>query len=83
MTDHDLRPQPRLYLREWRRIKGLSQVDLSKLSGVTQGTISFLEQPDHRPAHPSTVRKLADALGLTPEQLHWPPHGPGPGTEGD
>lgn len=73
MTDDSLRPIPPLFLREWRRLKALTQTELAERAGVTQGTVSFLEKPGHRQAHPSTIRKLADALGIKPEQLYWPP----------
>ena len=74
MTSDSLRPTPPLFLREWRRFKALTQTELAERAGVTQNTVSFLEKPgQHRQAQPSTIRKLADALGIKPEQLYWPP----------
>ena len=49
-------------LRELRRRKGLSQKDLADDSGVGQDTISGIECGRHEP-RPSTLRKLAEALG--------------------
>jgi len=71
-----LRPTPRLYLRQHRELKALTQLELAKMAGLQQGTISWLEKPAHRRAHPSTVRKLAQALELKPEELFWPPVNP-------
>jgi transcriptional regulator with XRE-family HTH domain len=50
-------------LREFRRHKGWSQKDLADESGVGQDTISGIEKGRHEP-RPSTLRKLADALGV-------------------
>ena len=67
----------RLYVREWRELKALTQEDLERLSGVTQSTISQLENPQHgRKSYPSTRRKLAAALGIRPDDLFWPPERP-------
>jgi ATP/maltotriose-dependent transcriptional regulator MalT len=65
-------------LKRIREERALSQRDLAARSGVAQDTISELERGE-RQARPSTVRKLAEALGvdasllltdvLTPRQL--------------
>ncbi len=55
-------------LRELRREQALSQRDLEGMSGVAQHTISELEA-GKREARPSTVRKLAQALGVEPRKL--------------
>jgi transcriptional regulator with XRE-family HTH domain len=55
-------------LRELRERAALSQEDLAKRSGVSRATIADLEA-DKRPARPSTRRKLAEALGVTPVEL--------------
>ena len=59
-------PLPRL--RELRRSRGLSQKELGELAGVASGTVYRLEN-GLRGAYPGTVRKLAVALGVTPEDL--------------
>jgi transcriptional regulator with XRE-family HTH domain len=51
-----------------REDQGWSQRDLAARSGVAQNTISQLERGE-RQAMPSTVRKLADALGVDPPAL--------------
>jgi len=49
----------------------MTQKELSKASGVSQVTISFLENELSEPMD-LTKKKLADALGTTPEEL-FPP----------
>src|SRR5215212_11724901 len=55
-------------LKPIREDQGWSQRDLAARSGVAQNTISQLERGE-RKAMPSTVRKLADALGVDPPVL--------------
>ena len=55
-------------LRRLRRRKALSLRTLGEMAGVSYETVQRLETTD-RPAMPSTVRKLADALGVEPEKL--------------
>jgi transcriptional regulator with XRE-family HTH domain len=58
-----------------REDQGWSQRDLAARSGVAPNTISQLERAE-RQAMPSTVRKLADALGVQPPVLLAAPHKP-------
>jgi transcriptional regulator with XRE-family HTH domain len=63
-------------LKFHRRRAGLTQVDLARASTVDRTTIQRLESKRPAPApHPSTVRKLAQALGVQPADL-WGPDGP-------
>ncbi len=55
-------------LRELRQSRGLSQRALGKRAGVSPGTVYRLEN-GIRGAYPSSVRKLASALGVTPADL--------------
>ncbi len=55
-------------LKRLRRQQALSQQDLERITGVTQSTISRLEA-NERPARPSTIRRLAEALGVEPKEL--------------
>lgn len=55
-------------LRRIRRERGLSQVELSKRTGVAQSTISEIEKGE-REAQVRTVRKLADTLGVKVDDL--------------
>jgi transcriptional regulator with XRE-family HTH domain len=59
---------PLPYLRELRRRKGLSQKELGDLARVSPGTVYRLEN-GLRGAYPGTVRKLATALEVAPEEL--------------
>ena len=56
------------HLRDLRRSRGLSQKDLGELARVSSGTDYRLEN-GLRGAYPGTVRKLAGALGVAPENL--------------
>ena len=59
-------------LKDIRRRHGLSQVDLSERSGVAQNTISDIET-GRRDPRPSTLRKLAKALGVEVGDFIAPP----------
>jgi transcriptional regulator with XRE-family HTH domain len=59
---------PLPYLKEVRRSKGLSQRHLGELAGVSSGTVYRVEN-GLRGAYPGTVKKLATALGVAPEEL--------------
>ena len=52
-------------LRELRLRRALTLRELAALSGVAFDTIHGIETGKHQP-RPSTVRKLADALGVEP-----------------
>jgi transcriptional regulator with XRE-family HTH domain len=55
-------------LRELRIERALSLRALGERSGVAYDTINKLEL-GRRPAHASTIRKLAEALGVEPKEL--------------
>jgi len=52
-------------LREIRLDRGYSQEELHQLTGISRDTISRLETGDRPNPHPSTLRKLADALEVS------------------
>ena len=55
-------------LKELRRERVLSLRELEERSGVSYNTIWRIE--DRRQgAHPRTIRKLAEALGVDPKEL--------------
>jgi transcriptional regulator with XRE-family HTH domain len=55
-------------LRELRRLRVLTLRELEEESGVSYNTIWRLEN-GHRQARPSTIRKLAAALGVGASEL--------------
>jgi transcriptional regulator with XRE-family HTH domain len=55
-------------LKELRRERVLSLRELEEKSGVSYNTIWRLED-GRQGAHPQTIRKLAEALGVEPAEL--------------
>jgi transcriptional regulator with XRE-family HTH domain len=55
-------------LRRLRAQNALTLRALAEISGVSYDTINKLEL-GRRPAHASTIRKLAHALGVEPSEL--------------
>ena len=62
-------------LREWRARAALSQEELRDLSSVSRATIADLEA-GNRGAQPRTIRKLAEALDIEPDDLYGVPEYP-------
>jgi DNA-binding Xre family transcriptional regulator len=56
------------WLKELRRRRVLSMRELEELSGVSHNTIWRIES-GRQGAHPRTIRRLAEALGVDPEEL--------------
>ena len=56
-------------LKELRSQRVLTLAELSDKSGVTLNTIWRIESGYSKSARPSTVRKLATALGVEPGEL--------------
>jgi transcriptional regulator with XRE-family HTH domain len=59
-------------LREERQLRGWSQRDLARETGVNTDTISGVETGQHEP-RPSTLRKLAEGLGIEVRDLFAEP----------
>ncbi|MFT4040694.1 MAG: helix-turn-helix transcriptional regulator [Thermomicrobiales bacterium] len=55
-------------LRRWRLARTMSVRGLAEKSGVNHSAISEIERGRRSP-HPSTIGKLADALGIDPKEL--------------
>jgi transcriptional regulator with XRE-family HTH domain len=55
-------------LREVRLFRGLSQQTLAERAGISQPQLSKIERNVSAPRY-STIYRLADALGVTPEWL--------------
>lgn len=58
----------RVNLRRVREQKFVTQQELSERTGITEATISRIENGLHQPRM-STVRRLAEGLGVLPEAL--------------
>ena len=56
-------------LKRFRRGQTMTQLELAKKSGVAQSTIAQLESGVRKTPHPGTLRKLADALDVSPYEL--------------
>ena len=59
-------------LREWREHATLSQSELATRSGISRATIADLEA-GNRGGQPRTIRRLAKALSIEPENLYREP----------
>ena len=58
----------RIRLKEWRQRRLLTQAELAERVEMTVGTINRIERGVHEPRF-STIRKLAAALEVTPDDL--------------
>ena len=58
-------------LKEWRRRRALTQRELANLAGLTQSTVALIEVGRQAP-RPTTIRRLARALKVRPDQLFEP-----------
>lgn len=52
-----------------REYKGWNQIDLSKATGIAQGTISRYEAGERAGVHAANLMKIADATGVTVDFL--------------
>jgi len=68
MTDERFISVDGKVLRRLRRERALSQQDVARITGMAQATLSDLEG-GKRGARASTLRKLAEALGVEPKDL--------------
>ena len=56
-------------LARFRKARDLSQEQLAAAAGVAVDTVARIERAERKTTRPSTVSKLATALGVTPEVL--------------
>jgi transcriptional regulator with XRE-family HTH domain len=66
--------QPVIHLRPWRQSRGMSQVELAEVTGITVANLSRLENHVYGPKM-GTLRALAQALGISTSQLFTVPEG--------
>lgn len=64
-----VQPRP---LREWRHLRGISQEDLTILSGLSLATVSMVENGNRGNVLETTRLKLADALRVRPDKIILP-----------
>ncbi len=64
---------PRTRLREWRTFRNLTGCELAAKAGIHWFTVYRIETSYTKKPHPSTIRKLADALGITVADLYRDP----------
>jgi transcriptional regulator with XRE-family HTH domain len=55
-------------VRRLRIKRFMSQAELSKAAGVSPAHLGRIERNEHDP-HLSTIRKIAEALGVNPSEL--------------
>jgi len=67
-------------VQECRRRRYLSQRELAQAAGISPSAVAQIETGHHSP-HPRTRRKIAEALGISPDDIEWPE--PQPGASGD
>jgi len=71
MTLYDARVVKLTRLSALRERTVLTQQELAEKAGITRATLSRLEAGAENP-YPSTIRKLAAALGVEPQALMEP-----------
>lgn len=57
-------------IRAWREQLGLTQTEVAARMAISQAAFAQLEAPEARPRK-STLQRVAQALGLQPEQLDF------------
>ena len=56
-------------MRAWREHLGLTQAEVAARAGMSQSAYSQRESAPIKSVRTATIRKIAAALGITPEQL--------------
>lgn len=69
MTQNNKGEVARLKLAEMRKARGLTQDELAKKAGVSRRTIARIEVNPEYNANVKLLKRLADALGCTTNEL--------------
>ncbi len=64
---------PKARLREWRTFRNLTGCELAAKAGIHWVTLYRIETDATKKPHIPTIRKLADALGITVADLYRNP----------
>jgi transcriptional regulator with XRE-family HTH domain len=56
-------------LEQTRKAKGFTQTELDEKAGLTKGTVSDIERGKNRRPSWEVVKRIAETLGSTPEEL--------------
>ena len=78
--------QPREYMIEFRRQRGISRELMAKKLSISPKLLEMLEENDQEVSHPNIVKRVAKAYRLTKTQrigMLPPNHRPGPGYDPD
>lgn len=70
MDKHAKPPKPTMTLGDMRRLQAMSMSELAEKAGVTVSSVSRIEAGSV-PRY-GTLRALAAALGVKPEEIRWP-----------
>jgi transcriptional regulator with XRE-family HTH domain len=62
-----------IYLKEWRKVRFLTQRELATAAGISHRSIVAIENGEVKEPHPGTLRNLAAALEIEPAQLYRQP----------
>jgi transcriptional regulator with XRE-family HTH domain len=62
-----------VYLKAWRKRRILTQRELAAAAGISHRAVVAIENGEVTEPRPSTIRKLAAALGLEPAELFRQP----------
>lgn len=65
---HFMNMARRVFIREWRKYRGLTLVQLAQRVGVSQPTVSRIERGEQPYSQP-ILEAFADALGCEPSDL--------------
>ncbi|MGZ6376266.1 MAG: helix-turn-helix transcriptional regulator [Ktedonobacterales bacterium] len=71
---------PKKTLKEWRKERGMTQLELATKIGVTPPTIWNIENGRNRPTF-DNVMAIAEILGVQIDQIIWPEYKPYPSRE--